>query len=273
MKKLILCLLIPIFGLGNYAYSQFGIRAGVNLANEIKSFREKGVTVLFVSHSSQSIIEYCTYAFFLHDGKIKFQSKDVKDVVFKYEGFLRKKDIEEINNINNEVEMYNHLLIDYTYDTNPNIELNENRIGSFRAILRDLNLFQDNISDKNFVISGEITRFEFVILAQEDISSVVIGLSIRNISGLAIWSDNSLNAKDGYLELKKGVNVFNFTVSMSVVPGDYLISVGLAEFSNGERHELDQRWPMRKLSVIATKQMAGGFIYAPLQFISERIKD
>ena len=98
-------------------------------------------------------------------------------------------------------------------------------------------------------------------------------MSIRNISGLAIWSDNSLNAKDGYLELKKGVNVFNFAVSMSVVPGDYLISVGLAEFSNGERHELDQRWPMRKLSVIATKQMAGGFIYAPLQFISERIKD
>lgn len=47
MKKLILCLFIPIFGLGNYAYSQFGIRAGVNLANEIKSFSSEDIATGF----------------------------------------------------------------------------------------------------------------------------------------------------------------------------------------------------------------------------------
>ena len=49
---------------------------------------------------------------------------------------------------------------------------------------------------------------------------------------------------------------------LNIVSGDYFIYVGLADISR-ERIELDQRWPMEKISVVSLRSMAEGRVYAP----------
>lgn len=49
-KKLILSLLLLLFGIAN-AYSQLGIRAGVNMANEIRSFSREDIEAGFASEN------------------------------------------------------------------------------------------------------------------------------------------------------------------------------------------------------------------------------
>lgn len=238
---------------------------------KIKSFREQGVTVLFVSHSSQSIIEYCNHAIFLYDGAVKFQSNDVQKVIFTYEEMIRTRN--QINIKLNDVGMDdgNNISHEYEYITDANVDLKEHRIGSHRAILREAYFSQnlDSMSDNIVFSSGRKTELKIIILSKESIDKVVVGMGIKNISGLTIWGDNTLNAIGDFFSLNKGVNIITLSFNLNISPGEYIFLAGLADFSNGDRHELDQRWPMKKITIVSSRSMSEGFLYDPLSFIGK----
>ena len=68
--------------------------------NKMNEFREQGKTILFVSHSMNTVKAFCTRAIWLNKGKL-MAAGDLEDVVVKYSEFLKeqrallKKDREE----------------------------------------------------------------------------------------------------------------------------------------------------------------------------------
>ncbi|AUR51592.1 ABC transporter ATP-binding protein [Aquella oligotrophica] len=234
---------------------------------KIKEFRRKGVTILFVSHSAQSIIEYCNYAVFLYQGGIHSESYDVKKLIYTYEEYIRTNKSEiKGNDIIKTPMKYD----EYDFLTEPNQELAEHRIGTHAAILREVYFIQDGkeFSENIVLEAGLVTKLKIIILSKEALQQTVVGMSIRNISGLAIWGDNTLNSIGSMFELKEGVNVLEFEFNLSLKAGEYVYLAGLADFSTGNRIELDQRWPMKKITVISNRNMSEGFIFAPLRYLS-----
>lgn len=234
---------------------------------KIKSFREQGVTVLFVSHSSQSIIEYCNHAIFLYDGAVKFQSNDVQKVIFTYEEMIRN----HTSSINSSATIDNDLCkLEYDFDTTPNLELKEHRIGTHDAILREVFFTQSNSpqSDRILLNSGVKTEIKVIILSKKNFSNVVMGMSLRTVNGLVIWGDNTLNAISKTMTLDSGLNEFTFEFNLAVRPGNYIFFIGLADISQEPRVELDQRWPAKMVSVVSSKSQAEGFVHSPLVNIS-----
>ena len=225
---------------------------------------KKGITILYVTHNTQDVLKYCKEAVLLKNGEIIYQSNDVKSVVFEYEKTFRKIDrgekskenfiespfvIEQIDNLSTEV----------------NKKVNEKRMGTHEAIIKSLRISDEKKENNrnNVFISGEKIKFEFEILSKREFKSVILGFSIKTITDDVIWGDNTL--KDyPELKLKKGKNIIEVEFELNIVSGDYFIYAGLADIS-GERVELDQRWPIDKISIVSLRSMAEGKVYAPTE--------
>lgn len=231
---------------------------------KFKELQEKKVTIFFVSHSMQQIISVCNRALFFHQGRLRDDSYDVERVVFDYEKLIRDAEgkKEKLNRGSKPLE-----LVDF--DVSPNQEVNEYRFGTHRAIIREVTLYHDESSqDEPILKAGKFVHCRLLILSQEDINLAVCGISIKNVKGEILWGENTLKMKEGF-SLKKGKNVLIFRFRLNIVSGGYLLAAGLADISKKERTELDQRWPVKRISIISSDNVAEGYVYAPATLMVE----
>lgn len=224
---------------------------------KIQELQKKGITILLVTHSNQQIIKYCDRAILLNEGNVVEDSYDVERVVFHYEELMRN--VTHISNEDSEQA--------YHAEVNPvqaNEEVNEHRFGTHAAFINDVFITSKEgvWEDDQILRSGSLVRLKIAIVAERTFESVVIGASFKDVNGVVLWGDNSIEAGQA-ISLKKGWNYFTFEFNMNFSPGEYLLYLGLADISMEPRVELDQRWPVKKINVISARSMAEGYIYAP----------
>lgn len=217
-----------------------------------KELQKKGVTILYVTHNTQEIISTCDRAIFLHDGLLKYESSDVEYVVYKYAESIRNLGEQNKNTVSNNVALLT------------NSDVNENRLGSFDAIIKDF-IFD---SPNGMLEAGKLVNGKIIIEAKKNINSIVFGFSVKNKNGDVIWGDNTTRVKEK-ITLYEGENIIAFSSAVNIVPGEYLLYAGIADISNDKRVELDQRWPMKKIKIFANKNMSEGMVYAPVSFFVE----
>ncbi len=221
-----------------------------------KELQQKGSTILFVTHSTQEIVSSCNRAIFFNEGKLMCDSRDVEMVVYKYERFIRN--VDRVAEINHNTQLT-------AVDKTPvNSSVNERRMGSHEAIIKDI-IFE---TSDEILRSGQKVEGKIIIEATRYFPSVVFGFSVKNVNGDVLWGDNTLSLSQE-LSLNPGENILNFSTHINLVAGEYLLYVGLADISGAERKELDQRWPVKQIKVIANRNMAEGYVYAPVFFYPE----
>ncbi|WP_041962301.1 ABC transporter ATP-binding protein [Sulfurospirillum cavolei] len=227
---------------------------------KFQAFQKAGKTILFVSHSTQQIIQYCNKAMLIHGGNLIKYSDDVKQTTYDYEVLIRKHDgfnIDELN-VAEKTQAQNVAL---EFDITPNKEVNEHRFGTHEAIFAKVTLSHDEkaTSTDAVLTAGKKVYLRFYILAKRVFSSIVIGTSIKNRDGVTIWGDNTI---DTPITLTQGLNTISMEFDLNIVAGEYFLFCGLADISNEPRVELDQRWPVEKLSIVSLSKPSEGFVYA-----------
>lgn len=230
-----------------------------------QKFQEMGKTILFVSHSTQQIIQYCNKAMLIHNGNMIKYSDDVKQTTYDYEVLIRKHDSFVIE----EQEETKEIKIDdinLDFDTTPNKDVNEHRFGTHEAIFRKVTLSHNQNSNETDVVftAGEKVYLKFYIMAKRDFLSIVIGTSIKNRDGVLIWGDNTV---DTPISLKQGLNIISMEFDLNIVAGEYFIHCGMADISFEPRIELDQRWPFDKISITTSHRTVQGFAFAPAKIL------
>lgn len=219
---------------------------------KFKELQEKGTTILFVTHSSQQIINVCNRAIFLSNGSVAKESYDVKDVVYTYEENIRNvestlKKEKDIAKKGKKEELAD----DGRINTEPNKELNEYRYGNHEAVVDHVYInYDDSDEDVNLLESGKRVFIKLYIKSSRKIEAIVGGISIQSKEGLPIWGNNTLNASNE-MKLKKGWNILVYETFINIVPGEYILNVGLAEATNDGRIELDQRRPAKIVKIIS----------------------
>ena len=228
---------------------------------KFKEFKDKGITILFVTHSMGQVLNHCNRAIFLKDGELVKDSYDVEDVVAEYEKFARGISDGEIINKDDEI-------IKKNINLQPNKEINEKRFGTQRAIINDLFVSRNLNFEKDDLIlySGDEVYLNFLIYAYEKIDKVVLGVSIRNKNTSDIWGDNNLYAGELFT-LKQGFNKISYKFKLNINEGEYLIFAGLARLGV-EREELDQRWPIKKIKIVSTRKQVG-WLFSPIKIIKD----
>ena len=219
---------------------------------KFQSFQKQGKTILFVSHSAQQISQYCNKAILIHNGALVKYSDNVEQTLYEYEMLIRnhakKSDVVEFE--------------EFDFDVTPNSEVKENRFGTHDAIIRKVIISHNKEeSDSDGILrAGSKVYLRFMIMAKKAFSSVVLGTSIKNRDGVILWGGNTLGRG---LSLHKGLNVVSMEFDLNIVGGEYLVFCGLADTSCEPRVELDQRWPVEKISIVSLEASAEGFVYAP----------
>ncbi|PAA95924.1 MULTISPECIES: ABC transporter ATP-binding protein [Serratia] len=234
----------------------------------MEALRAKGVTIIMVTHSTGSILEYADRCLVMSDGQLVGDTHDVLAAVLAYEkGMLltqvqpkEKRPLASNTGIR-DAETLKEIQIEQT-----NTEIGEKRFGSARAIIENLIIYKSDgtpLSDKPLVRAGEELTFDYTLWSSERIEDIALGVSISKAQGGDIWGDSNIGAGVP-ITLNPGEQHVVYKVKLPINSGDYLVHCGLAHVGKGPREELDQRRPMMRLKFWSPREL-GGVIHAPIQ--------
>lgn len=234
----------------------------------MEALRAKGVTIIMVTHSTGSILEYADRCLVMSDGQLVGDTHDVLAAVLAYEkGMLltqvapkEKRPLVDGSDIK-DVETLKAIQTEQV-----NVEIGEKRFGSARAIIESLTIYKSDgapLSDKPLVRAGEELTLDYTLWSSEYIEDVALGVSISKAQGGDIWGDSNIGAGVP-ITLTPGEQHVVYKVKLPINSGDYLVHCGLAHVGKGAREELDQRRPMMRLKFWSPREL-GGVIHAPIQ--------
>lgn len=179
----------------------------IKCMEKFNDFRDRGKTILFVSHDINSIKRYCSRAIWLNNGEIEMQGNT--DIVCdRYTDFLKygTKDKILVNEKNT-----------------PKV-LNENLIGA----IEDVTLTNGDIEISE-IEQGSNLKVNIEYLMNVDDIDIVIGVAIHTIDGIYVCGLNTL-LDNKLIRYQKGLN--NITLeykSLKLLGGSYYIDVAIFE--------------------------------------------
>lgn len=237
----------------------------------MEALKAKGVTILMVTHSTGSILEYADRCLVMEGGRLIGDTSDVLAAVMAYEkGMLLSQeqiDTQVFPEID-ATDLSQAILLEMQKNE-ANLAIGEKRFGSARAIIAGLTLIKGcgtPFHEEPIVKSGETITLRFELLSSETIEDVALGLSLSRAQGADIWGDNNI-AAGHTITLKPGRQIVTYQVTLPINSGDYLLHCGLASLKGGEREELDQRRPMQAVKFWSSREL-GGVVHAPITVLA-----
>lgn len=213
--------------------------------DRIRQLKEKGTTFLLVSHSMRQILESSDKALLLDSSNLVAYDSNVDAVIVDYE--MRARNSTSTAAL-------------------PGVaagrkDINEVRFGTGEAAISRVTISQ-NRADTTTLHPDQPMEISFQIEAKRPFASVVLGISIRQSGTIDLWGDNNQLAGQP-LSLHTGSNIIKYTFSLPLNNGEYLLYCGLADVNGGLRVELDQRWPIEKITIISARPQLG-YVHGPV---------
>ena len=239
----------------------------------MEALKAKGVTILMVTHSTGSILEYADRCLVMEGGRLIGDTSDVLAAVMAYENGMilsqEQADTLALPESNCDGESLSQVILLEMQKSEANLALGEKRFGSARAIIAGLTIVKGDgtpFHEEPLIKSGETLTLRFELLSSETVEGVVLGLSLSRAQGGDIWGDNNIAAGHP-LTLKPGRQIVTYQVTLPINSGDYLLHCGLASLKGGEREELDQRRPMQAVKFWSSREL-GGVVHAPITVLA-----
>jgi len=220
----------------------------------MRDLQEKGVTILFVSHDTGSVVRLCDRAIVMDQGRIVSQEHDPLKCVKLYEQLTRKVSIPKVATSR---AIRTAEAADYAGELQG---IQETRLGSHEAQYLSVDFLGDDGEPRELFHSGDEIQIRALVSSVLHFERAVSGFTLKNRQGVDVWGDNTLYAGVP-LSLAPGQTYITYRFRLNIPAGEYFLYIGLADIRN-ERVELDQRWPVRRLSVVSDRQSLG-FAYAP----------
>ncbi len=212
--------------------------------SRLKILKDRGTSILLVTHSSEQIVSHCSRAILLDSGAV-LDYGEPKKVVNRYMDLLFGKErqvqtqatiSEEVRNINVLSSCSSVSLDADHFACHENYNPGEYRWGDGKATLLDFYIGTEEDPYPASIDSGQVLILIVSIRFEADISCPVLGVTIKTKEGITLSGVNSETLDvEGFRELgaKGSVAVVRAQFSCNLGPGDYFISLGVAT-KNGE---------------------------------------
>ncbi|VEA72761.1 Teichoic acids export ATP-binding protein TagH [Serratia rubidaea] len=156
----------------------------------MEALKKQGTTIIMVTHSTGSILEYADRCLVMSDGMLIGDTTDVLAAVLAYEKgmlLLEKKDKDKVSQpVSSEVGVLSIKELQALQQTTSNTEVNEKRFGTGRAIIEEFSVVKSDgtpLAENPLVKSGEELYFTFKVTVAEEIADAVLGISISRPQG------------------------------------------------------------------------------------------
>ena len=229
--------------------------------HKFEEFKKAGKTILFVSHDLSSISKYCDRVVLLDRGK-KIGEGAPKEIIDMYKKVL----VHQFDPNTDDSKSLNRNPRDYSGDQGgkklwkDRMTLNPSAdsYGNGLADIVDFCCIDNSGEITNTIIKGDSFSIRVKCLFHEKISEPIIAVSFKNRMGVEITGTNTMFEKISTGEPEKGdILTATFTQDMSLQGGEYLISLGLVGYRDGEFTVYNRMYDIFSINCISSKDTTG----------------
>ena len=242
----------------------------------IDELRESGCTLLFVTHSSDTLLQLCDRGIVLDAGRLVFDGP-TKPAVAEY---LRRVFGSRINAIEDTVSSgaaitrvgddaaageddHLHLAAggrQELFASRPGYNRSEVRLGDGTATVLDF-LVKGQRGDSPIINAREKFCLMVKYVLNRSAERVIFGIQIRTREGLVVYSANTFTIENKLYSYAAGdVVISEFNLRNSLLPGQYFVTVGISQFDESgiEIGAFDRRVDSIILTVIGDMRHTNG---------------
>lgn len=226
-----------------------------------EEFRDKGKTILFVTHDMGSVIRYCNRCVLLNAGKKVGEGKP-QEMVDLYKRIMvgQWNENEEKNStIENSIDSTNinvNRLWKEQISTNPDMEV----YGDGRAEIIDFGIFSDSGNIGNNVYKGDYYTVKMTVRINDDNLNPIFAFKLRDVKGTELTGTNTMLEDIDTSHCKNGdIVTISFRQKQYLQPGQYLVSLGCTAFEGDQFVVYSRNYNCCVLGVVAQKGTIGIF--------------
>ncbi len=223
---------------------------------KFEQFKERGKTIIFVTHNINDVLVNCNRAIILENGKMTFDG-NVKDGVNRYKKIIvginpdeadEKKEIKRIKNIDKN-------------SWKSKLNTNENIIeyGNGEAEVIDYGTFDMEGNLVNTFDNGDTVTFKSKVRFDKDVKDPIFTLTLKDFAGKDIAGTNTNIEKVITGDFKAGdVVIAEFIQKVPIAPGKYTVSFSCTKYNlEGNLEALSRKYDALLIEVITTKNTVG----------------
>ena len=225
---------------------------------KMEEIRQKGTTILMVTHDMGSVIKYCDKVILLNKGSFVAEGK-AGEIVDLYKKILANRfEIEEEakdDKLPVEAKAANTgKLMKESLSINPNVT----EYGDKRAEIYDLGLIDSKGEISNLLIKGEEFTIRERIRFFADIKQPIFTYTIKDKKGTELSGTNTMFELTDIEEVHAGDSYdVEFRQRMNLQGGEYLISMSCTGFENGQHVVYHRLYDVANITVISNKNTVG----------------
>ncbi|MED0681025.1 ABC transporter ATP-binding protein [Aneurinibacillus thermoaerophilus] len=218
--------------------------------NKFTSLKEKGVTILFVSHDISSIRNFCDKTMWIHEGHLK-EIGDTVEVTAEYMEFMNSTQLEKGYEENEQESVY---LKQSNFQP-------INRWGSNVGLIRYAEIYNQKGKITDVFETFEKIKLDIVFYIPEEIDfeNLSVAFSIKNVTGIDLVVSTTFdserirfNRNGCYAEVS-----FEFENYLNV--GEYILVVALEDRSQIVPEYYDYIEGAKYFKVVSNKKLFGMF--------------
>ena len=198
---------------------------------KMEEFFNTGKTIIYVSHSSDSIVSLCSKAILLHNGEKIFDNSP-KNVVDYYQKLLfsKKKDIikkEQVNKINSKIIVNKDIDVNYFLSS---LQAIPKFINKNLATFEDIKILSEQNKKVNILKIKNIYTVSFRVKFNLNLENITFGCQFKNIKGMVISgvnTDVSFNKSTLYNVKKNDIYNIKMTFKCLMLPEKYLLRIAV----------------------------------------------
>ena len=235
----------------------------------IEELRERGCTLLFVTHAIDSVIQLCDRGVVLERGGVVFDGA-AQDAVKAYlklvfgESGLREEPEAQVPNgaesRSNEVDSFLHGGSRDAFHLRQGYNRDEVRLGDGRAVTCDF-LVSSALGSGPLVSARQPFRVSVRYYFPSALDRLIFGVRLCQVTGQVVYSANTLVADGRLYECEAGTVLrMDFDMRCSLLRGQYFLTVGVSRLDDdgSEIHAVDRRSDAIILAVTGVDRHAEG---------------
>lgn len=250
----------------------------------IDELRETGCTLLFVTHSTDTLLQLCDRGIVLDNGRMVFDGP-TKPAVAEYlrrvfgarashdDGAVPTNPAADTDNVAvvqgapgvGDTDDYHYLVANggkEMFATRPGYNRGEVRLGDGTATVLDF-LIKGQRGESPIVNAREDFSLMLKYCFNRAAERVIMGLQIRTREGLIAYSANTFSIEDQLYSFESGALVISeFSMKNALLPGQYFVTVGVSQFDQQgvEIGACDRRVDAIILTVIGDRRHTNGLV-------------
>lgn len=229
----------------------------------IREFVAQGKTILFVSHSVDTVLRLCSRGLVMDHGRLCFDGS-VAAAVNVYQNLLFGTQTPAVDNLESSAPVAAEparLLASGRRDVvgeRPFYNAHETRLGSGQVQVVDIEVVANGRCDPPQIAANQPVELLVKLLFHERVEGVSVGFAIVSLDGTYVFGTNLHMQGARLLTAEAGeCRVLRFTWQAQLVGGEYFLNVGCSQIDAQADRFLDVRRSVMRLTVAGSPGIVG----------------